>query len=105
MSSDSPTDWELLTQTLWRLGRIEEQLEKRAQVPPSRERRSLEDMLSELIDGLRRIERNIHSSPVPRDIHGQGPVVPAKLPTDPRLWPRWSRSRLLKQDGPSEGKT
>jgi hypothetical protein len=44
---------------LWRLGRIEEQLEKTAcQVPPLRERRSLEDLLSELIDGMRRMERS-----------------------------------------------
>lgn len=55
-----PSERELLLQMLWRLGRIEEQLEKGGhQVPQSSERRSLEVMLSELIDGMRRMERNI----------------------------------------------
>jgi hypothetical protein len=51
---------ELLLEILWRLRRIEEQPEKGIpQVRRSREHRSLEDMLSELIDGMRRMERNI----------------------------------------------
>ena len=55
-----PSERELLLQMLWRLGRIEEQLEKGGhQVPQSSERRSLEVMLSELIDVMRRMERNI----------------------------------------------
>jgi polyhydroxyalkanoate synthesis regulator phasin len=54
-----PTERDLLQQILRRLGRIEERLEKGgSQVPPSRERRSLEDMFSELIDVLRRMERS-----------------------------------------------
>jgi hypothetical protein len=47
-----------LEEILERVRRIEEQLEKsRPQVPESRERRSLEDMFSELIDVLRRMDR------------------------------------------------
>jgi polyhydroxyalkanoate synthesis regulator phasin len=49
----------ILEEILERVRRIEEQLEKGgSQVPPSRERRSLEDMFSELIDVLRRMERS-----------------------------------------------
>jgi hypothetical protein len=102
-----PTERELLQQILWRLERIEEQLEKGVpQVPPSRERRSFEDMLSELRESVRRIERKIHSSSVRRDIHGQGPVLPAKSPTDPqRIGPGVPPPQLLEQDRPSESKT
>jgi hypothetical protein len=57
MSSDSPTDRELLLQILWRLGRIEQQLEKGTSQVPERERRSSKDMLSELMARLARIER------------------------------------------------
>jgi hypothetical protein len=48
MSSDSSTVNELLLQILLRLGRIEEQLERGA----------LEDMVSELLEGMRRVERS-----------------------------------------------
>ena len=54
-----PTERELLQRILRRLGRIEERLEKGdSQVPPSRERRSLEAMFGELIDVVRRMERS-----------------------------------------------
>jgi hypothetical protein len=102
-----PTERELLQQILWRLERIEEQLEKGVlQVPPSRERRSLDDMLSELRQCVRRIERKIHRSSVRRDIHSQGPVVPAKLPTDPKpVGPGVRPPELLKPRAQSEGET
>jgi hypothetical protein len=40
MSSDSPTDRELLLEILWRLGRIEQRLEKGASQVPQPERSS-----------------------------------------------------------------
>jgi hypothetical protein len=59
MSSDSSTVNELLLQMLLRLGRIEEQLAQGTpQVPPSRELSAIEDMLSEFMDHIRRMERN-----------------------------------------------
>jgi hypothetical protein len=53
-----PSERELLLQILWRVGRIEQQLEKRAAQVPQLEGRSTEDMLSELMDHVRRIERS-----------------------------------------------
>jgi hypothetical protein len=52
-----PSERELLLQILWRLGRIEQQLEKGAAQVPQPEGRSLEEMLSELMDRVGRIER------------------------------------------------
>jgi hypothetical protein len=53
-----PSERELLLQILWRLGRIEQQLEKGASQVPQPERRSSEDMLSELMNRMGRIERS-----------------------------------------------
>ena len=80
-----PTERELLQQILRRLGRIEEQLEKgESQVPPSRERRSLEDMFSELIDVLRRMERSSDEISDLRKRMGRIEEVVANVRTDRR---------------------
>jgi hypothetical protein len=83
--SGVPTERELLQQILRRLGRIEEQLEKgESQVPPSRERRSLEDMFSELIDVLRRMERSSDEISDLRKRMGRIEEVVANVRTDRR---------------------
>jgi hypothetical protein len=63
----------------------------------------MENEISELRESVRRIERDIHSSPLPRDMGGQGPVVPItssapkSKPLDPARRPRLN--------DPSEGET
>src|SRR5215211_4409044 len=44
----------------------------------------LERDMDELRKVVRRIESNIHSSSVQRDIRGQGPVLLPRRPTDPK---------------------
>jgi hypothetical protein len=123
LEDQGPPEKKILEEILERVRRIEEQLENGGSQAPSRERRSLEDMFSELIDVVRRMERSsdeisdlrkrvsriegkFDSSSVPRGIHGQGPVEHAKSPTDSkRIGPGVPEPELLKPPAPSEGQT
>ena len=68
--------------------------------------RRMENEIIALKERVGKIERSIRSSPVSRDIHGQGPVEHAKSPTAPkRIGPGVPEPKLLKQDRPSEGRT
>jgi hypothetical protein len=64
MTSDPVSDHERLEELIRRVQRLERDMDELRKV-------------------VRRIESNIHSSSVQRDIRGQGPVLLPRRPTDP----------------------
>jgi hypothetical protein len=88
---EAPSERELLLQIIWRLGRIEQQLEKLASQVRQPDRRSSEDMLSErmersrddLIEFLRSIRRDVDRPRRSRTADSQ-PVVRPRMNRRPR---------------------
>jgi len=111
----------ILEDILKRVRRIEEQLEKgRLQVPEPPERPSLEDMFSELIAVLRRMERSSDEisdlrermrrverridRPLPGGVDSQ-PIVPVVTEDRPKPLPTTDMPQLLKQPPAPEYRT